>query len=160
MQTRTMPQTMSSNPFPESSPEVVEDNDALQHLHDRITDALDGFRVMASEAEPAFRPVVERFVALHQTQAAAVADMLMARGAGDDLDGTLMGTVNKAVVSVRALFTGIDAGVLESIRSGEEHVLAAYDRAIGGVVAPVDAATLTAMRGTLITLLDDTRDLG
>lgn len=145
--------------LPETHPEVVEDHDALQHLYDRITDALEGFRVMADKAEPSFRPVVERFVTLHQTQGAAVAAMLVARGAGDDLDGTLMGTVNRAVVSVRALFTGIDADVLESIRSGEEHVLAAFDRAIGGVVKPADATALSAMRDDLVALLDDTRDL-
>ena len=153
------PQTRPMTDFPETHPEVVEDGDALQHLHDRITDALEGFRVMADKAEASFRPVVQRFVTLHQKQAAAVAAMLVARGAGDDLDGTLMGTVNRAVVAVRALFTGIDADVLASIRSGEEHVLAAFDRAIGGVVAPDDATALSALRDDLVTLLDDTRDL-
>lgn len=154
------PQTRPMAAFPETHPEVVEDNDALQHLHDRITDALEGFRVMADKAEVAFRPVVQRFVTLHEMQATAVAGMLVARGWVDDLDGTLMGTVNRAVVAVRALFTGIDAGGLASIRSGEAHVLAAFDRAIGGVVAPDDATALTAMRDDLVALLDDTRDLG
>jgi hypothetical protein len=107
-----------------------------------------------------FRPVVERFVALHETQGAAVAAMLLARGAADDLDGTFMGTVNRTVVRVRALFTGIDADVLESIRSGEEHVLSAFDRAIGGVLPPDDAGKLSTMRDDLVMLLDDTRDLG
>ncbi|MGQ0567365.1 MAG: DUF2383 domain-containing protein [Gemmobacter sp.] len=154
------PQTMPINPLPDTAPEVIEDRDCLQHLHDRITDALEGFRVMAAEAEPAFRPVVERFVALHADHTARVADMLVSRGAGGDLDGTLMGTVNKAVVSVRALVTTIDAGVLDSIRSGEEHVLSAFDRAIGGVVRPDDGAVLTTMQDELVALLDDTRDLG
>lgn len=154
------PDALPMHPIPETSPEVVEDRDALQHLHDRLTDALEGFRVMADEAEASFRPVVERFVALHQAQESTIAAMLVARRAGDDLDGTLMGTVNRAVVKVRALFTDIDADTLENIRSGEEHVLAAYDRAIGGVLAPADADVLRAMQDDLATLLDDTRDLG
>ena len=154
------PQTRPMAAVPETDPETVEDGDALQHLHDRITDALERFRVMADKAEASFRPVVRRFVTLHEMQATTVAGMLVARGWVDDLDGTLMGTVNRAVVAVRALFTGIDAGVLASIRSGEAHVLAAFDRAIGAVVAPDDATALAAMRDDLVALLDDTRDLG
>ena len=34
------PQTMPSNPFPET-PAGIEDRDALPHLHDRISDALE-----------------------------------------------------------------------------------------------------------------------
>ena len=152
------PQTMPINLLPDNTADGTKGHDALQDLHNRITDALEGFRVMAAEAEPSFRPVVERFVAMHEGHAATVANMLMAGAAGGDLDGTLMGTVNRAVVSVRALFTDIDAGTLENIRSGEEYVLEAFDRAIGAVGAPADETALSAMQDELVTLLDDTHD--
>lgn len=146
--------------FPDNSPEVIEDRDALQHLHDRITDALEGFRVMAAAADVSFGPVVEEFVAMHQAQAATVANMLIARAVGDDPDDTPVGSVSRSAASVGALLTSLDAGALESIRSGEEHVMAAFERAIGGVVVPADAAVLSAMQDDLVTLLDETRDLG
>jgi hypothetical protein len=45
--------------------------DAVEKLHGRTLDALAGFETMVEKAEPEFRPVAERFRALHEAHAKA-----------------------------------------------------------------------------------------
>ncbi|MCB6176582.1 PA2169 family four-helix-bundle protein [Rhodobacter sp. Har01] len=132
--------------------------DALGTLHTRIVDIGAGFETMLDKAEPGFRPVVERFVALHRGQAAAVAELI---GHGPDAAGgeSLMATVNRTVVSLRSFFDEIDADTLGQIRSGEEHVFDAYDAAIAAATGARGQA-LARLRGELSALIEDTRRQG
>jgi uncharacterized protein (TIGR02284 family) len=125
---------------------------ALITLHDQTRNALRGLEVMVEKAEPSFQDTVRKFHALHQRQAETFLQMLQAQGQEVDRDGTLMGAVNKVVVSVRAFFDEIDADTLQQIRSGEDHILKAFDAAIaeqGGATADM----LRAMRADLTQLL-------
>jgi hypothetical protein len=70
-----------------------------------------------------------------------------------------MGTANAVVVSMRAFFDHIDAGVMDNIRSGEDHVLSAFDAAIEAVADASIASDLQEMRGEVTDLLHQTRDL-
>ncbi|MDO8883812.1 MAG: DUF2383 domain-containing protein [Pseudotabrizicola sp.] len=135
-------------------------DDALLTLQRRTADALAGYVTMVDKAEPAFRPVAERFRALHDRHNAALTAILIRHGVEPDADGSFMGTVNKAVVSLRALFDDIDADVMDSIRDGENHVLEAFDAAITAVgMPPADVTELREMRDELTVLLQDTRHL-
>jgi len=149
-------------PYPIQPPpaDIPPLQEALQILHNRITDALEGFRVMQEKAEPSFRPTVARFVALHERQAAMVGDLLLAQDQHASLDGTLMGTVNKAVVSIRALFDSIDADALDRIRDGEQHVIDAFTDALAADPSPANARILEAMRAELLALVEATRAIG
>lgn len=148
--------TQASDP-PEAAPDAA---DALLTLQRRTVDALAGYVTMVDKAEPGFRPVAERFRALHDRHNAALTATLIRHGVEPDADGSFMGTVNKAVVSLRALFDDIDADVMDSIRDGENHVLEAFDDAIGAVgMPPADVTMLRDMRDELTLVLQDTRHL-
>lgn len=143
-----------------AAPHAVPDLGPLQTAHDRTVDALAGFEVMVDKAEPQFRPVAQRFADLHRRHAAELAAMLVDLGAVPDTDGTLMGTVNRAVVSLRALFDQIDADAMDRIRSGEEHVCSAYQDALASGLPGTAQTRLAALLAELNDLLADTSDLG
>lgn len=155
--TAAMMMTDAEGDAPQAAPDAA---DALLSLQTRTADALAGYVKMVEKAEPAFRPVAERFRAIHDRHNAALSAMLIRHGAEPDADGSFMGTVNKAVVSMRALFDEIDADVMDSIRDGENHVLNAFDEAITAQgMPPVDVTDLRDMRDELTVLLQDTRHL-
>lgn len=131
--------------------------DTLIALHHRTVDALAGYAKMVEKAEPSFRPVAEEFRSLHTTQAQRMEHILADLGEEIDPDGTFMGTVNAAVVSVRAMFDAIDEGVMGNIRNGEDSVLGAFDDAIAASPDPTTTAALIDMRSALTSLLDRTR---
>lgn len=134
-------------------------DDTLIALHNRSVDALTGFAKMVEKAEPSFRSVPEEFRALHARQTDRIARILAERGCEVDPNGTFMGTVNVAVVSLRALFDTIDEGVMANIRSGERSVLAAFDDALAANLDATTKMALTEMRTDLSALLDRTSHL-
>ncbi|MFN4173337.1 MAG: DUF2383 domain-containing protein [Pseudorhodobacter sp.] len=153
----SMMMTSEEGEAPHAAPDA---HDALLSLQRRTADALAGYVTMVDKAEPAFRPVAERFRALHDRHNAALIRLLIDHGQEPDADGSFMGTVNKAVIGLRALFDDIDADVMDSIRRGENHVLEAFDEAIGAAgMPPADVTTLRDMRDELTVLLQDTRHL-
>lgn len=160
MLTPTTASMMLTTPEVDAPHAAPDASDALLALQRRTVDALAGYVKMVEKAEPEFRPVAERFRALHDRHNAGLTAMLIRHGAEPDADGTFMGTVNKAVVSLRALFDEIDEDVMDSIRDGENHVLEAFDEAISAEgMPPADVTDLRNMRDELVMLLQDTRHL-
>jgi hypothetical protein len=145
----------------ETQPGAAPDAGAeLLTLQQRTVDSLAGYDTMVKKAEPDFRPVVERFRGVHTRHSTALSAMLLRHGHQPDADGTFMGTVNKAVVTMRALFDEIDEDAMDSIRDGENHVLSAFDDAIAASgMPPADVTELHDMRDELTALLQDTRHL-
>ncbi len=127
--------------------------DALETLHTRIADSLAGFETMVAKAEPAFRPVAEAFHGLHQRLGTEVARLLAEAGRTPDAGGSLMGTINRAVVATRAFVDEIDADVMEEIHSGERHVLDAFEQAIDHTSDKDRVTRLRRMREELAQLL-------
>jgi len=127
--------------------------DALNSLHTLTIDSRNGFEKMVDKAEPEFRPVVERFRSLHHRQAGDLAAILAKRGHAVEDGGSMMGTLNEAVVSLRSFFDDIDEGTMPSIRRGEEHVLNAYAEALRHPLGPDEALQISSMRDDLVALL-------
>ncbi|WP_102109432.1 ferritin-like domain-containing protein [Oceaniglobus roseus] len=136
------------------------DFETLSAAHTRTVDAKTGFVRMTDKAEPEFRPVAERFAALHQDHATRLSGHLRRMGVTPDEDGSFMGSVNKAVVTVRSWFDDIDADVMDQVRDGEQHVLDSYDEAIADPVNGPVVDDLRAMRGELQKLLSQSGGLG
>jgi hypothetical protein len=141
------------DPTPEARPDTP--NDYLRELYTRIIDAKAGFDVMVDKAEPDFRDVAASFRDMHARHAEKLAKMLHGHV---DADGSLMGTVNKAVVSIRAVFDEIDEDVMDQVRTGEKWVLESFREAEANCAAPHEA-DLIAMRAELEDLLDRTSHL-
>ncbi|MBO6882491.1 MAG: DUF2383 domain-containing protein [Marivita sp.] len=127
-------------------------NDHLRDLYTRIVDAKAGFDVMVEKAEPEFRDVATSFRDMHERHASKIAELLHGHV---DKDGSLMGAVNRAVVSIRALFDEIDEDIMDQVRNGEKWVLDAFREAEANCAAPHEAQ-LIAMRAELEDLLDRT----
>jgi uncharacterized protein (TIGR02284 family) len=148
-------------PLPTSEAQAnLERHRALAALHDRNVDMARGYAKMVEKAEPSFRETAERFRALHALHADALARMLSDQGIDANPDGTFMGTVHTAVVTIRAFFDDIDEDVMDQIRSGEDALLQAYDDAIQENAAQGFAATLQQMQAEVRATLAATRHLG
>ncbi len=128
-------------------------SDTLETLYTRVVDARAGFETMVEKAEPEFRPTAIAFLDLHTAHAREIAALVTRHGGTPDADGSLMSTVNRAVVSVRAMFDEIDDDVMSQIRDGEGHVLDAFDEAIRAEPHPDHARRLSEMRAELSDLL-------
>jgi uncharacterized protein (TIGR02284 family) len=134
--------------------------DALIIAHRRTVDALAGYDTMIEKAKPEIRPIVEQFRTLHASHADTLGRYIADLGLTPDQDGSIMGSVNKAVVSLRAMFDDIDADVMESIRNGEEHVRKAFDDAVANAGSSTVQMQLQQMRDELVALIDRTRQSG
>ncbi len=132
----------------------------LVDLHTLCVDTLQGFQKMSEKAETEFRPVVERFCALHARHAARLDVMVREMGGVPDADGSFMGTVNRAVISLRAVFDTIDTDVMNNVRAGETKVLAAFDDALQASLPQGHLNAIAQMHAELSAVLDDTRSLG
>ena len=155
MQTIVPPPTLEELADPEAARHQAT---ALIALYDRSVDSVKGFTTMVEKAEPSFRDTAERFRALHARHADRLARLLSDLGVKAEAGGSVMGTVNQAVVTFRAFFDDIDEDVMDQVRSGEDWVLQAFDAAIAEQAGNGD--TLRAMRGELADLLAATHDLG
>lgn len=143
-------------------PRHVSTYDSVFDLHRRTVDVLVGYETMLDKAVPEFRPTLLRFIDLHHDHAGQLAGILTDAGHEPDPDGTLMGTINKTVVSLRALVDAIDADLLPQIHDGEAHVLEAMDLVLENGAAdpgfPSDnLQAVDEMRRGLRSLLDQTR---
>jgi uncharacterized protein (TIGR02284 family) len=137
-----------------------DDAKALIALYDRTADCVKGYATMVEKAETSFRATAERFRALHARHAANLAWILADLGIKAEGDGTVMGTVNQAVVTFRAFFDDIDEDVMDQVRSGEDWVLKAFEEAIAEQGGAIPTAKLCEMQAELTDLLTDTRHLG
>lgn len=125
----------------------------LADLHTRLIDTLDGYDKAAEKAESEFLGVVEEFRALHQRHAQQVIAMLAALGHNPDPDGSVIGTVNRAVIEVRSWFSEIGHNIMDGIADGEKRVLEELDAAIAAATSIERRAELDQMRGDTITVL-------
>ena len=152
-----------SNSSPQPKPVDLAAHDSLESLVDLHTlsvDTLRGFQKMSEKAEPEFRPVVERFCAVHSRHVVRLDTMVREMGGVPDADGSFMGTLNRAVIGLRAVFDTIDADVMDNVRNGEDNVLAAFDRALHSSLPQGHQQALTQMQAELSGLLRETRQLG
>jgi Domain of unknown function (DUF2383) len=133
---------------------------AVKHLHNLTIDALRGYDKMVEKAEPAFRPTVQQFHDLHARHDRHVKQLLSEMGHEVDDGGTFMGTINEAVVAIRAFVDEIDHDVMKQIRSGEDWVMQAFDTAIAEQRGSEVEAKLREMRFELSRLLTETQQVG
>jgi hypothetical protein len=133
---------------------------ALIALYDRTVDSAKGFAKMVEKAEPSFLDTAEKFRSLHARHAGDLARMLSEHGVETEADGTIMGTVNEAVITFRAFFDEIDEDLMDQVRSGERWVQSAFDDAIAEQGPAGSSANLREMQTELTELLAETRHLG
>lgn len=125
-------------------------HDQLATLHTAIIDARAGYGKALEQAEDP--GVIERLRAvdaLHQSAHADIHRMLGSHGETPDDDGSLMGSLHKAVVTTRSAILGLDDASLASFASGEERNMQVYDEAIAEMSDPSQRAVLQKHRDAL-----------
>jgi uncharacterized protein (TIGR02284 family) len=153
---------MPHGPLATPRDQIAETDEAqpLIAVYNRTVDSVKGYTKMVEKAEPSFRDTAERFRALHARHAGDLERILADLGIKAKADGSMMGTINQAVVTFRAFFDHIDEDVMDQVGSGEDWVLKAFDEAIvarGGAIPTVKPRE---MQAELTELLAETRHLG
>lgn len=152
--------TMLDQPDNSGAIGVTDSLEALLKLQILSEDTRLGFEKMVEKSEIEFRPIAEQFSALHGRHGVRLHNMVREMGGLPDQDGSFMGTVNQAVITLRAMFDTIDTDVMAQVRRGEENVFAAFDRAIAASLPQGHSDALIQMKAELTALLDETRRLG
>lgn len=139
---------------PTEQPAGDRDEIALLHdLHTRLVDMLDGFDKMLEKAEPEFLGVAADFRGLHRGQAERVCGMLAELGEDGGSDGSILGTVNRAVVEMRSWFTEIGPNILDGIVDDEKRLIGDFDAVIAASASVERRGRLDRMIGETVTLL-------
>ncbi|WP_224816294.1 DUF2383 domain-containing protein [Hasllibacter sp. MH4015] len=148
-------------PYPPVQPieadETRADIDAIQKALTRTCDALAGYDKMVEEAEAEVLPILRKIHEIHRVHAGQLASLINGMGGTPDTDGSVMTTVNKTVISLRALFDEIDDDALERAIDGEEYVTDAFHDAMAEVPEGPDRQALADMLAELEAVLDEAR---
>jgi uncharacterized protein (TIGR02284 family) len=129
------------------------DKDTLDHLktlHTAAIDARNGYQEALEDAEGRGCSALFRdMIALHESNARALAAELTKAGEKPDDSGSFMSLVHQTIMNVRSLFNGLDESVLPGLIDGEKRNVSKYDDALRAVASQPIVATLTAQRGQI-----------
>ncbi|MCC5973674.1 MAG: DUF2383 domain-containing protein [Rubellimicrobium sp.] len=132
------------------------EGDEIARLHQlliRLVDTLDGFDKVLEKAEPEFVGVAEDFCGLHRGQIERVRRMLVDLGEDGGSDGSVLGTVNRAVVEMRSWFTEIGPNILDGIVDGEKRLIEDFDAVIAASPSVERRGSIDQMLGETVALL-------
>ncbi|PWK52760.1 DUF2383 domain-containing protein [Silicimonas algicola] len=102
-------------------------------LHQTLTatnDVLQGYDTMLPRADAEIAGVIAELTTMHRRHANALEQRLAALGESGEDDGSLQGTMNAAVVTLRDWITGLDESSLDAVLRGEKAVMDIYDDAM------------------------------
>jgi len=125
--------------------------DDLINLYTHAIDARHGYEEALEDADGrGMTPLFREMTSLHTTNATELAGELARYGEHPDEDGSFMSTVHRTVISVRALFGGLDGSVLPGLIDGEKRNISTYDKILDrDTFAPETRALLARQRDRL-----------
>ena len=135
------------------SPRDDEEYARLNDLHTRLVDTLAGYDKVVEKAEPEFIGIAEEFRGLHQGHSERVLSMLLGLGRDPGSEGSMLGTVNRAVVEVRSWFDDIGHNVIDALVDGEKRLLEDFKAARAASPSVERRGLLDQMCSETITLL-------
>ena len=107
------------------------DLDALKALHTSEIDAVSGYLKALEVAEGAdAKAVLEEALQLHRRGHDRIHKLIVELGEQPDESGSFMASVHKAIITVRATFSGLDHSSLSGFADGEERIAEAYAETI------------------------------
>lgn len=117
--------------------------DRIEEVRTRVIDTIDGFGKIVERAEPEFLEIANTFLSMHQCHERVLSDFMRQSGRDTGKGGSFFGTVNRSLIEARSWFDHVDDTMLDSIISGEKHVLEAYEQALA---EPLSDAAVTLLR--------------
>jgi hypothetical protein len=132
--------------------------EVLEKLHTALVDSCRGYVKAVEQAEDtAMYEIAEAALSLHRRHAAELRRELGKAGRIVDVDGSIVGTVHVAAVTLRSAIAGLDRTALSAFIDGEQRNVKIYDETIatvGSVVGTRDAQPLlTVQRRELLALI-------
>jgi hypothetical protein len=130
-------------------------DEALKSLRTAAIDALKGHEAARHDAEgKGMTPLFKEMIAIHTTNAAALAAGMRAHGEGFDDHGSVMSNVNKTIMDVRSLFGGLGDSVPPSLIDGEKRNVHQYEKALASLdltasLRPMLTSNLTRLHDAL-----------
>jgi uncharacterized protein (TIGR02284 family) len=110
---------------------MTEHIDKLRSLHTALIDSRNGYKEALKDADQhGLTSLFSEMITLRTAHSEALAEELTDLGERVDERGSFMSTVHRAVISMRALFGGLDRSVLPGLIDGEERIIGYYDDAI------------------------------
>ena len=110
--------------------------DALRSLHTALIDSRNGYETALENADgKGLGPLFQDMIAMREAHAHELAGFVTAAGETPDEDGSIMSSVHKAVINVRALLTGLNESILPGLIDGEERIVSSYDEAIAAAAS-------------------------
>lgn len=116
---------------------MTDRTDALEHLHTRLHDSIDGYEAAMERTEsPYLKGVMQDMVQQRRTDMMKIHSTLSSQGVEVSHDGSALASAHRAFLSLKDSVTGAgDEAVLNEIVRGEETLLDAYDKALEAVGA-------------------------
>jgi uncharacterized protein (TIGR02284 family) len=126
---------------------MSDQENALKSLHTTLVDLINGYEEAVANATT-MAPVYRDMLAFHSRQRLELEGVIGTAGGHVDQSGSMMSTVQKTVVNIRAAVTGIDENALPSFIRGEQQIVSAYNDAIKN--APTARLILQKQRQALL----------
>ena len=118
-------------------------SDHLKSLHTAAIDARNGYREALDDAGgKRMTPLFKEMIALHSAHADELRSELQKLGEEADQSGSFMTNVHRTIVSIRALFNGLDDSVLPGLIDGEERNVSHYNDVLNAPSASGDEKKL------------------
>lgn len=135
---------------------MAEHLDNLKNLHTILIDSKHGYEEALSDAEGrGMSQLFRDMIALRIKDAGEIASELATLGEKTDENGSFMTTVNRAIISLRSLFGGLDESILPGLIDGEQRIVKYYDSALETAGSSVDREILTRQRQNLLKVIAD-----
>lgn len=135
---------------------MAEHIDNLKSLHTILIDSKHGYEEALADAEGrGMTQLFREMITLRIKDAGEIGTVLTTLGEKADDSGSFMTTVNRAIISLRSLFGGLDESILPGLIDGEKRIIGYYDSALETAASSVDREILTRQRQTLLKIIAD-----
>jgi uncharacterized protein (TIGR02284 family) len=117
--------------------------ECLKSLHANAIDARNGYDEAMHDADGnGFSSLFDEMIVIHAENADELAVELERAGEAPGDDGSFMTTIHSTIMSIRALFGGLDESVVPGLIDGEKRNVASYRQALEISDMPPDIRAL------------------
>ncbi|RYH02350.1 PA2169 family four-helix-bundle protein [Salipiger sp. IMCC34102] len=138
---------------------MTDQTDALQTLHTRLVDAVDGWTQAAEAMEGEHAAFVTRCLEDRKAFHAEIHAKLAATGAEVDPEGSTAAALHREGLKIRDAISSGDSGILAECARGDGVLESAYDKAIEATKGQPDWAFLETQRAKVAAAREEAKAL-
>jgi uncharacterized protein (TIGR02284 family) len=136
-------------------------SEQLRQLHQMLIDNRNGYDEAVKVSQDGdLSGLFRQMVILRNSDISEIEQLLAVDGTPVDQSQSIMSTINRAVVDIRSMLTGLTATTIPAFIDGEELILQQYDETIGRLREPaLELAPLLRQRDTLRAKVESMRSM-